>query len=287
MTGILLVLVAAVAFGFMPTFASWARRGVSMEMMLALRFGIAAVVLAGIVIAGRLAIPKGRTLAALAVMGALGYAGQSYCYFTALRQAPSVLVVLLFFLYPVTLSAIAWALFRERLSRPKLAAMAIGVAGLLLMLAPMVISRPVGGMFLAVLLALISGVIYATYVLAGIKIAPAAGAIQAALIITASAAVVFIALAVVRNASLPQGVVSWGGVVSLALISTVGGITCFLAGLSLIGPARAATLSVVEPITAVVAGVLLLNERLNGWQIAGGALILAAAIVAAQQKPRS
>ena len=56
-------------------------------------------------------------------------------------------------------------------------------------------------------------------------------------------------------------------------------ITWYFAGLARIGPVRASTLSTVEPLCAVVLAAIVLDETLVPLQLAGGALILGAAVL--------
>ena len=49
-----------------------------------------------------------------------------------------------------------------------------------------------------------------------------------------------------------------------------------------LGAADAATLSTLEPVVTVVLAATFLAEAVGGWQIAGGAIILAAVVVLAR-----
>ena len=61
-------------------------------------------------------------------------------------------------------------------------------------------------------------------------------------------------------------------------------ITLYFAGLERIGPVRASTLSTVEPLCAVVLAALVLDESIAPVQLAGGMLILAAAVLIARAR---
>ena len=67
----------------------------SLTTMLFLRFLIAGLLLAAWGVARGMRWPTGRDLLWLAVMGAVGYVGQAFCYFTALQYASAGLVALL------------------------------------------------------------------------------------------------------------------------------------------------------------------------------------------------
>lgn len=63
MAGSLLIIISAIAFGFMALFADWARGdGVSTEMLLFVRFSIAGAALAMWMLFSRTRWPRGRDL---------------------------------------------------------------------------------------------------------------------------------------------------------------------------------------------------------------------------------
>ncbi|MDS0804785.1 DMT family transporter [Burkholderia cenocepacia] len=132
--GALYVALSAAAFGAMAIFGRYAyAAGVDVLGLLIVRFAIGGAVLAAIARQRRVAWPRGRSLAPLVTMGALGYVGQSFCYFSALQHAQASLVALLLYLYPafVTLLAAWW--LGERLTRAKAVALVLCVAGSALM----------------------------------------------------------------------------------------------------------------------------------------------------------
>ena len=67
----------------------------------------------------------------------------------------------------------------------------------------------------------------------------------------------------------------------MALVSTVLAIFTFFAGLERVGPSAASILSTFEPVVTIVLAYLVLSERLSALQLAGAALVLAAAILLA------
>ena len=96
--GMLLIVISAVSFGVMPVFAHFAyASGADAITMLLLRFGIAAVVMAAIMLVRKEPFPRGRVLLGLVLMGACGYAGVSLAYFMALTMASAGLVALLLY----------------------------------------------------------------------------------------------------------------------------------------------------------------------------------------------
>ena len=74
--------------------------GVDVPTMLFLRFTVAGGLLAAFMMMSGRSWPTGRNLWVLILMGAVGYVGQSFCFFSALGHASAGLVALLLYLYP-------------------------------------------------------------------------------------------------------------------------------------------------------------------------------------------
>ncbi len=60
----------------------------------------------------------------------------------------------------------------------------------------------------------------------------------------------------------------------IAVVSTVGAVGLFFAGLQRVGPTAASILSTVEPLVTVGLAFVVFGESLGATQLAGGALVL-------------
>jgi drug/metabolite transporter (DMT)-like permease len=287
LTGAVLVIISAVAFGAMPIFARFAyASGVDPATLLFIRFTGAGLVLLVLTRLRRQPLPRGRLLWVIIIMGSVGYFGQALSYFTALTLIPAGLVALLLYLYPALVAFLAAVLFKERLTIVKAGALVLALAGAGLVIAPQ------GGMVssgqvqpLGILLGVLAAVIYSGYLLIGSRVVKHAAPAPVSLLIMFSAAVSFAVLLAVRRLTtgeglhLPQTAGGWWAVAGLTLIATVLAMVTLLAGIARIGPTSASLLSTLEPAVTVVLAVLLLGEALSPLQAAGGALILSAVFV--------
>jgi len=287
-TGIAFVVVSAVAFGAMAILARFAfASGVDTTTLLALRFSLAAVVMLAVLRARGLPLPRGSTLGVLIALGAAGYGGQAICYFTALKLAPAGLAALLLYLHPALVAVLAAAFLHERLTATKLAALGIALAGTVLTVGP-----AIGGDHLALAPNLLAGLgfavasagFYAVYIVVASWVGRRADAMPMSTVVIASAATVFLIATLIRGPQWPGNLTGWLAIAGMALFSTVLAITLFFAGLERIGPVRASTLSTVEPLCTVVLAAWVLDESMAPVQIAGGALILAAAVLIARAR---
>jgi drug/metabolite transporter (DMT)-like permease len=99
-------------------------------------------------------------------------------------------------------------------------------------------------------------------------------------LVCTGAASTFALIAIARGGpDLSLAAAGWGWIGAIALVSTVGAILMFFAGLARVGPSRAAILSVLEPVVTVALAAAAFGESLALVQLAGGALVLVAVVV--------
>jgi len=265
----------------MPILAKLAyAEGVDLPSMLFLRFALAGVLMAVLMRLRGMRWPHGRTLLLLVAMGSLGYVGQSFCYFAALQHATAGLTALLLYLYPAIVTVLAAILTRRRLSLLRLLAVAAALLG-----SGLAIGGSLAGSPLGILLGVAAAMIYSIYILVGERVTPLAGAMPSSTVIMLAAAAVFGLMAFSQGAALPASPVAWAAIGGIALLSTVVAMITFFAGMARLGAADAATLSTLEPLVTVILAAVFLGEQVGGWQLAGGAIILAAVIVLARSQP--
>lgn len=283
--GILCVLAAGIGFGFMPLFKRWvddSDPGVTTAMLLMLRFAIAAAVLLVVILALRLPMPRGKTLAGYVLMGCIGYFGEAYCFFGALNYIPGGLVSLLLYTYPAFVTIAAWRFMGERLTPWSIGSLVIASVGMAMTILPTLSADagagPAQHRWLGIALGLGTAIIYGAYVLAGSVLGRAwNGPLQSSFIVMSSAAAMFAGVALAHGDRFPNASGAWIGAITLAIVGSVIAITALLAGLAILGPVKTSALSLVEPLSTVIVGAIFLNEHLGGTQLVGGVLILVGA----------
>jgi drug/metabolite transporter (DMT)-like permease len=283
-SGTLMCLGSGAAFGAMAIFGKLAYdEGANVGTLLAVRFTIAAAVFWVLLPRREIgAIDAGDAAAGIA-LGACGYALQAGLYFSALQRIDASLLSLLLYTFPAIVAAAAVALGRERLDGRKLAALGLASGGLVLVVA----GAGAGALDpLGAALGLGAAVVYSAYILVSDGIAArVAPRVLAALVCSGAAAALAAgsaALGELRPGDLTA--TGWGWIACLALVSTVGAIGLFFAGLKRVGPTTASILATVEPLVTVLLAFLVFGETLGGVQLAGGALVVAAVLVL--QAPR-
>ncbi len=276
--GVAYVAASALCFGALPVFARRAYAdGVDPQTLLLLRFSIAAATTWLIFAVKRATLPRGRGLAMLVGMGAIGYAGQAFCYFTALTLASAGLVALLLYLFPALVALLSWLVLRHPLSRPQLLALVLALAGSLL-----TIGRAGDGAPLGIALGVGAALIYSVYILVGARLPAQVTPTASTAVVTSSAAVVYGLVALSSGVRLPVTPDGWLAVVAVAVVGTVMAIVFFLAGLERLGAVKASVYSTLEPAFTLALAAALLGEPVTLPRLGGGALILGAVLLLAR-----
>jgi drug/metabolite transporter (DMT)-like permease len=287
--GALLCLASGAAFGAMAIFGKLAYgEGVTVGTLLAVRFALAAVLFWALVARtsgfGRLRAISRRDLAIALGLGAVGYSAQAGAYFMALRRLDASLLSLLLYTFPAIVTVAAIALGRARPNRRTVGALLLASVGLVLVLA-----LPGAGALdpLGTALALTAAVVYSTYLLTSEGVVGRVGPlVLSALVCTGAAATLTVAGAI--DGDLDLGAVhpaGYGWLAGIVVVSTVGAVGLLFAGIRRVGPTAASILSTSEPLVTVLLAFLAFGESLGALQLAGGALVLAAAVVLSARRP--
>ncbi|GAC1575278.1 MAG: hypothetical protein NVS3B18_08990 [Candidatus Dormibacteria bacterium] len=279
-TGVVLTALSASLFGSLAIYGKFAdRRSIPLTELLAVRFGLAAIILWGLALLRRERLWWGRRTIGLAVMGLL-YVGQAATYFTSLKTIPAAVTSILLYLYPVVVMLLAAAFLGEGLSRARVVALLVAIVGVFAVVDPL---SAHGSIDLAgVLFGLATAAIYATYILAGRVLLTDVPAVVATAVIATTAGIVFAAVGAVGGQLHGLDGAGYALAGSMAIVATAIPATLFLAGLARVGATRAAIISTLEPAVTVVLAALLLGEGLGPVRLVGGAVILAAAVMVAR-----
>jgi drug/metabolite transporter (DMT)-like permease len=273
-TGILLIAISAASFGTLAIFGRYAyAAGMDIFTVLFLRFTISASIMTIILLLRKEPFPRGRILAQLIGMGALGYVGQSFTYLTAINYASAGLVALLLYLYPFFVMILSAIIFREHITRLKIIALILALVGTALTV------DPAGGQLIGALLAVAAAAIYSVYIIVGTNVMKHVSSVQSSTVIFASAGAVYGMLMAVNGTHFPTTNSGWYTMLGVVLVATVIPVVTFLAGLERVGPTNAAMLSTLEPVVTVLLAAWLFQEHLNPIALLGGGLILIAVIL--------
>lgn len=273
LSGILLAVGAAVAFGTLAISAKYAyRAGASPVPLLAARFICATVLLALLIAARRRSqrrAPMNRhQLVRLVLLGAFGYGFEALLFFAALENAPAGVVGLVFYSYPLWTTLIGLATRLEAFRIQLVVALGLGSVGVGLVFS--LPSTSLKGPALA-LAAAFAVAIYLIAIQVSTKgVAPVASAMWT----SAGAALALTTLSIATGQWLPAGALV--PVIALGIASSIAFVMLY-AAIARLGSSRAAVATMLEPVTTVVLGAILLDEVITA-RIAIGALLVVSAL---------
>lgn len=280
--GTLAVVSAAVGYGFLAVLIKLAlEAGAGVVPLATWRFAIAGVFVWILLAARRRPGPPRAAWPKLVGLGAI-YAVNALAFIAALQWVPAATATLVFYAYPVVVVLLAGVFLGERLTRHRIAGMALAFVGCALTAG----AGARGGHPVGIALVLLAMSSLSVYIVASRRVLvslPGQG--SAAVMISATAAVFGVVALATGSFELGGGPRAAWLVALLALVSTALPITLFIVGLKRIGAGRAAIYSTIEPVVTVAAAAALLGERIAPIQYGGGGLILAGVLWLRLERP--
>ncbi|HEX7463878.1 MAG TPA: DMT family transporter [Actinomycetota bacterium] len=278
-TGALLVASASALFGGVVVFGKFAlRREWPVPSMLAIRFGIGAVILAiALVVLRRpLMAVRGERMG-LALL-AVGYAVEATLFFAALEHGTAAAVTLLFFTYPVLVTLASWGMGTGAPSRLTVLSLALAGTGTAVMVATggrVSIERA------GVLFALGSALAYTSYLVGADRVLRRTNPLTSSMWVSAGASIGLAAYSLASGGlGIPTGWSKWWPVLGMSA-ATAGAFVCLLSGLKRLGAVRTSIIAATEPLSSALLAFVFLNEEVTTGTALGGALILSGAVAAA------
>ena len=284
--GILAVVAASVAYGFLPVFSKIALgTGLSSSAVVFWRFMMACLVVAVIMRVKKMSFRVTRVqLVHLCFFGLLGSGITSLLLTVSYEHIPIGLATMFHFSYPLFVTIIMIIMYKEKATPFKCISMAAALGGLILM------ADFSGGMSLqGVLFAALSGLTYAIYVIATRKSAFALLPIFTTMFyVTLISSLYFgVQLLVTGSFMVPGSVTAWGAIASVAMLCTVFALCLLMRGIQLLGPVTASVLNMIEPVTSVIAGIFIFHDKLSVKAFAGCSLIVLSALLISLDARRS
>ncbi|MEB3851197.1 MAG: DMT family transporter [Desulfurococcales archaeon] len=262
---------AAVLWGTLGVVYRWGEAlGASGEWMAAGRPLVPALVAVGLWLSGR----GGPSRWSLAVGVILGVFVPVYLW--AVRAAGAAVASILLYTAPVWV-ALASGLAGDRAGVGGLALAGLGSVGAALVAAGEGLGGPGG---VGALLGLLSGLLYAAYILAA-RAAARRGASPVEVGVHSQPVAAVVALALLKPGR-PPGVLDAALMLYTGVATMLVPYTLNAMALRAMEAHRVATISLVEPLTATILAWMLLGESLSPAQILGAALVLASAALAAR-----
>jgi drug/metabolite transporter (DMT)-like permease len=280
--GYFFVVVAAVLWS---TIGLWVRAlhdqyGLPALTIAFLRAGVGAIIaFVALLLARRdlLRVPP-RTLARLALYGAMGIGAFYWLYAQAIVQTTVTMAVVLLYTAPAFVTLIAWRVFGEALTARKIVALALAFGGCALVARaynPAQLSLNGAG----ILSGLGAALTYALFTIFG-KIIVQKFSPWTALTYQLIFGALFLAPLQTWDAFAPliEFPPAWIYLLALVLGPTLGAIWFFTAGLWSVPASNASILATIEPVMASALAFVVLGERLEVLQLIGGGMVIGGAV---------
>jgi len=262
--------------------AKFVLRDTSVNLMLALRMSISALVLLPLLIALRKELNLTRKdIPQLALLALAGFVINKILEYGGLALTTASDVALLITSESIFTAALSWILLRERFKRMTGAALLLGLLGVYLIVERSLVPNiPSGGGVLRIigdLMVVLALLLEAFYTVRGkallVKHPPlliTAASIVGSMLFWGPSA----AWEILTTGWHPLGLAAWLGVLWMALMSTVVAYFAWFRGLASVDGSAAASALFVQPLLGTVLAIVLLNEQLTPMTVIGGMLIM-------------
>ena len=282
-SGVVYAVVSSATFGLIPLFSvSLLRSGVGSPTILCYRFLLAALAMGAILLAKRRNLRLQASELGTVVLLSILYASTAILLLESYTYIPSGIATTIHFLYPlaVTLS-MAW-LFKEHTAKSTYIAVAVSLLGVALLAWG---NHTEGDFKRGVTLALITVVTYAAYIVGVMRSrASRIDSLVLTFYVLAIGAGLFFIYALATTGIEPVHRWSdWRDLIMVALVCTVLSDYTLILAIKHIGSTMTSILGSMEPLTAVVVGVMYFDERFDSTSITGLILIIVAVVLVIAQ----
>ena len=278
-TGVAYAVVSSTTFGLIPLFTiSLMTVGVSSPTILCYRFLLAAVAMAVIMFFTRRSFRLASDQMAVVALLAVLYASTAILLLESYKCIPSGIATTIHFLYPLAVTLTMSWVFKERISSTIYIAVALSLVGVALLAWG---NHTEGDFRRGVSFALLTVVTYAAYIVGVMRSrASRVDSIVLTFYVLAFGALLFFVYAMATSGiEAVHSAASWRDLIILALLCTVLSDYTLILAIKRIGSTRTSILGSMEPLTAVVVGVLYFGERIDTTSIVGLLLVICAVVV--------
>ncbi len=285
--GYLLGIIGSACYGLNPLFAlPLYQKGLSPDSVLFYRYFFAIILLAMLMkYHGQSFSLKRNEILPLAIMGIL-FSISSLTLFMSYNYMDAGIASTILFLYPIMVAVISALVFHEKLSLMTIIAIVLAFWGIS-MLNENGSGKPLN--FMGLLLVALSALSYAIYLIgvnrSVLKSMPTEKLTFYSILFGIS--IYLIRLNFLTDLQPLNTPFMWMNAIGLALLPTVISLVTITASIHLIGSTPTSILGALEPVTALVCGVLVFGELLTFKNIIGILMVLSAVTVIVTVKPIS
>lgn len=289
--GIILALISSATFGFIPLFSiPLLKSGIELNSVCFYRFAFASFFMFLICKMKKVSLKMTRKELVTMALLSIFYAATSFFLTASYRFISSGTATTIHFFYPVVVACVMMLFFKEKASLLKIGAICLGIAGVFFLSG----SGDGGGISMkGVLLVLVTIITYPTYIV-GVNRSPATmqmnGMKMTFYVLFFSAIILFVNVLAHGAHFSPLTTGShWINAICLAIIPTLVSDFALIYAVQKVGSTITAILGCMEPLVAVVNGIIFFREKFSMTEGIGMALVFAAVfiIILQQNKEKS
>jgi len=278
--GTILVMMSSLGFSIGPTLAKYAYdEGPNPLGVMTIRFTIASLfmlIVRQIMLRGA-PIPKFGLLLEMFAVGALGITTVSFTYFLAIETIDTGLAIVIWYCNPLVVVFLYWIFYKKRPSRNILISLFFTITGIAI-----TTGQVKGGSNSAIALVLISAFLFAFYLLGLANVLKKIDLLTGVTFINIGAMfgywIICAILPFDLTVEFPQNVAGWSYIAAFGLFGTVVPFMFSFAGMKRVGPSLLSVITTIEPVLAIVMGIIFLSEPVTTQRVIGATFVIGALI---------
>lgn len=285
--GIIYALISSITFGLLPLFSIPVKaQGMSTEALMFYRFLISLIVygLYLIIRKANFKLSK-QNIRDIVLIGGAGYGLTGLTLVASYDYIPSGIGTTIGFQFPVIISIFMWVFYKEKLQKSIYFSLALSLIGVFLLS-----YTPNQGMLslYGIFLLTITNIMYSMYII-GINKSSMRDVDSSVLtfyVITVSM-ILCLGLSLIRGTLTPiPSLIAGGNILLMSIFSTIIANLTLILAIKAIGSTITALLSPLEPVTAIIIGIIVFNETIN-LQIVIGVIIIILAVILIVRKGKN
>lgn len=280
MKGYLYAAIAAAAYGTNPAFAiPLYEQGMNANSVLLFRYIMGLPLLAVLIkMRGRSLMLKKNEIGPVLILGVL-MAFSSLCLFESYNYMNSGVASALLFVYPVMVAVMMIFFFHEKFKVNTAICLILMAIGVVMLIKP---GDNTTVSTIGCLLTMLSALTYALY-LVMVNVSDSIRSIPTTKLmfyVLMFGSLVYVAMIPCGNTlTLPQNSICWVNLTALAIIPTILSLALTTRAIQLVGSTPTAILGALEPVSAIVLSVVVLNQSITATQLGGCGFIVLATIL--------
>lgn len=271
---------AAVAYGTNPLFSlNLFEEGMDVESVLFYRFFFAAIILAAVLRLRGVSIGISRREAGPVLLAGIIFALSSQTLYQSFLYMDAGIACSILFVYPILVAVIMTLFFHERASLLTYGCIAMATVGIAMLYKG---DGDVNLSTAGLLLVVASSLCYSVYIVGvdNSMLCKVPSARMTLWVLVAGTIMFFVFTGFGMHLhAVPPTLAGWVNVVGVALVPTIIPILFINISIKSIGPTYSAIIGALEPVTALVIGVMVFGEQLTGRIVVGVLLIFTSVIL--------